>query len=132
MFILVMRRVIALAARTSFCTAKDPLIPVDLELEIKRAEKLEELQAQHKDLQDSLDKEIKFPIKIYGTSDEYEENFSFMAFRMMQYYRIDPKVLCEYFLKVFKGTLYALKANNREFLEEYLEPGLMNTLQEGM
>lgn len=51
-----------------------------------------------------------------------------MAFRIMQYYGVDPKILSQYFLKIFKGTLYSLQAKDQMFLNEYVEPNLKNLL----
>lgn len=47
-----------------------------------------------------------------------------MANRLMGFYGVHQSALTQYFLKIFKGTLYAAVQKDDKFLEEYVEKSL--------
>jgi|JI6StandDraft_1071083.scaffolds.fasta_scaffold02459_21 hypothetical protein len=61
---------------------------------------------------------------MYGTKDKIDEKTSFMPKRLMGYYGVQQSTLTQYFLKIFKGTLYATVARDNKFLDEYVEKSL--------
>lgn len=47
----------------------------------------------------------------------------------MGYYGVDHDVICNYLMKIYRGTLYSCVAKDNKFLEEYLEPGLAQRIK---
>ena len=86
-------------------------LPMTIDVDSFTADELalreKELFDRHTRLQKSFDHTLPFFYKVYGTKDKYEEKTSFLSKRLMGYYGVQDTALTQYFLKIFKGTLYA-------------------------
>lgn len=82
---------------------------------------MKELEKKYAHTQALIDTKIKFPIKLCGTNDRYEDRYSYLAQRIMGYYRIPKSRLNDYLLKMFKASLYAMADRNTDYMNEYFE-----------
>lgn len=83
--------------------------------------RLKQLEEKYKTTQALIDKQIKFPIKLCGTNDRFEERYSYLVQRIMGYYRIPKSRINDYLLKMFKASLYAMADRNTQYMDEYFE-----------
>ena len=73
---------------------------------------------------------FNFPLKIGGMKNIQEEKPSFIFNQMLNYSKMSKNWILDHLQKIYLGTLYSIEKNDKEFLEEYLEPSLANKLFE--
>lgn len=86
--------------------------------------RLKQLENRHRETQELIDKKLKFPIKLCGTSDKYESRYAYLPQRILSYYKIPKYRINDYLLKMFKASLYAIADRNTSYMDEYWEKGL--------
>ena len=94
------------------------------------AKRKQQLIQLHTQTQKLIDSKVKFPIKLCGNIDKYEERFFYLPERVLSYYKIPKKTITSYLLKIYKASLYAIADRNKQYMEEYWESGLTEKIME--
>jgi len=76
--------------------------------------------------------QIKFPLKLEGVSQIPEKKIVYSFQQILAYSNLSEHWLMQHFQKVYYGLLYSIAANDTEFLDEYLEPGLSQAVKDGI